>query len=153
LIREEEFVSDYPKAVIPVEVRFRDLDAYGHVNNATFLTYLEHARVRILGDDFTLDAETADTAFVMKRVECDFKLPITLRNTIYVRMQVMEMRRSSFTISYDLIDEDETVYATASTILVAINPKTLRPSGIPDWFDAAVQRGAKRFGNTPGKTL
>jgi acyl-CoA thioester hydrolase len=144
-------MSEYPQAVIPVEVRFRDLDAYGHVNNATFLTYLEHARVRILGDDFSLDADTADTAFVMKRVECDFKRPITLRDTIYVRMQVTEMRRSSFTISYDLIDEDETVYATAQTILVAINPKTLRPSGIPDWFDDALARGAARFGNAPGE--
>lgn len=144
-------MEQYPAAVIPVEVRFRDLDAYGHVNNASFLTYLEQARVKILGDYFSLDGETATTAFVMKRVECEFKRPITLRDRIYVRMHVAELRRSSFTIHYDLIDEAERLYATAETVLVAIDPRSGRPSGIPDWFDEAVSRGAAAYGNSPGE--
>lgn len=135
--------------VIPVEVRFRDLDAYGHVNNSVFLTYLEQARIKILGDYFSLDG--AETAYVMKRVECEFKRPIDLRSTIYVRMWVHEKRRASFTISYQLIDGDGTVYATASTVLVAIDAKSGRPSAIPDWFDDAVQQGAARYGDTPGE--
>ena len=144
-------MDSYPASVISVEVRFRDLDAYGHVNNATFLTYLEQARVKILGEYFSLDRETADTAFVMKRVECEFKRPITFRNRIYIRMHIAELRRSSFTIHYDVIDEAETVYASADTVLVAINPRSGRPSGIPAWFDEAVRSGAAAFGNTPGE--
>jgi acyl-CoA thioester hydrolase len=44
---------DYPAVTVPVNVRFRDLDAYGHVNNAVFFTYLEEARIKLLGAHFT----------------------------------------------------------------------------------------------------
>ncbi|MFW5728796.1 MAG: acyl-CoA thioesterase, partial [Spirochaetota bacterium] len=80
-----------------------------------------------------------------------FKRPINLRETIYVRMWVHEKRRASFTISYELIDGDGRVYATAVTVLVAIDAGSGRPAAIPDWFDEAVEQGAARYGETPDK--
>ena len=41
---------------IPIESRFSDLDAYGHVNNAVYFTYLETARVKLFSDYCRYDA-------------------------------------------------------------------------------------------------
>jgi acyl-CoA thioester hydrolase len=48
-MREELFPPDTPfRMAVPIEVRFRDLDAMGHVNNAVYFTYFEHARLHYL---------------------------------------------------------------------------------------------------------
>ena len=57
-------------------VRFRDCDAMGHVNNAVFSTYLEQARIAIVG--------ALDT-FILARVEIDFRAELRAGEDIEVR--------------------------------------------------------------------
>ena len=64
--------------VVPMEIRFRDLDTFEHVNNAVILTYIETARIRYLVDlDIRLPhAGWNDIVFILAHISCDFRKPI-----------------------------------------------------------------------------
>ncbi|MFO7812351.1 MAG: thioesterase family protein, partial [Pelovirga sp.] len=52
-----------------IDIRFADLDAYGHVNNAIFFTYLEHARVKMFQEYFGAFLDSS-LLFLVVRAEC-----------------------------------------------------------------------------------
>ena len=60
-------------------VRFRDLDAMGHVNNAVFLTYIESARVAFLQSTSARLPTLEDISIIVARIEIDFRAPVALR--------------------------------------------------------------------------
>ncbi|MEW5877001.1 MAG: thioesterase family protein [Acidobacteriota bacterium] len=84
----------------PIEVRFRDLDAMGHVNNAVTVTYLEVARTRFWLSQFRDFAKEVDFPFVVARVAVNYRRPIRLHDTLEVELWVSHVGRSSFTIAY-----------------------------------------------------
>lgn len=84
----------------PIDVRFRDLDAMGHVNNAVTVTYLEVARTRFWLDRFKEFAADVDFPFVVARAAVNYRRPILLHDALEVELWVSHVGRSSFTISY-----------------------------------------------------
>jgi acyl-CoA thioester hydrolase len=114
----------------PIEVRFSDLDALGHVNHATFLSYLEHARVkwwrpRLGGRPFQ------DDGYVMVRVEIDYRNPILLDDRVRVEMRCDHVGSTSFTLACQLIrEQDGAVLADARTVQVMVDFATMRPRPI-----------------------
>jgi acyl-CoA thioester hydrolase len=113
-----------------IEIRFADLDAYGHVNNALFFTYLEHARVKMFQEYFGnfLDSPLL---FLVVRAECDYRLPITLNDSLQITLKVEQLRHSSFTFTYLLHDGKGRAFATAKTVMVGYDPQTKKPAALP----------------------
>lgn len=118
-----------PESVIrlPLEVRFRDLDAMGHVNNAVYLTYFEEARKHLF---MQLNAQTKDElfSFIVAHIGCDYHKPITLNDTLLVEMQVGKIGRKSFHLLYRLVPRAsaETDYATGVSVQVCYDYDTRR---------------------------
>jgi len=118
----------------PIEVRFRDLDAMGHVNNAVFVTYLEMGRVAFFRDVFQVtDASGFD--FILARVEIDFRKPILLRDPCCIGMRVSHVGRSSFTFEYRLEAAGE-LAATAKSVQVSFDYATKSSKSLSDAFRA-----------------
>lgn len=113
-----------------IEIRFADLDAYGHVNNAVFFTYLEHARVKLFQEYFGAFLDSS-LLFLVVRAECDYRLPITLKDRLLITLTVEQLRHTSFTFLYRLHDGHERVYATARTVMVGYDPHLKRPAALP----------------------
>ncbi|MFP4206518.1 MAG: acyl-CoA thioesterase [Spirochaetaceae bacterium] len=134
----------FPPVTVPVSVRFRDLDAYGHVNNAVFFTYLEEARIKLIEDHFRVQMDE-ETVFVVGHAACSYKRPIDLGVELQVTMSVREMRRASFIVDYVVTDSDGTTYAIAETTLVAYDPVSRRATSLPDWLDDSLKRAAERW--------
>jgi acyl-CoA thioester hydrolase len=106
--------------VHPVEVRFRDLDTLGHVNNAVYLTYLESARIHywhhLLGRS-DLDA----LGMILARVELDYRSPVTFGERLEVGVRCASLRRSSFVLEFRVVSagpEPRRLVAEARTVLV-----------------------------------
>jgi acyl-CoA thioester hydrolase len=100
-----------------IEVRFRDCDLLGHVNNAVYLSYLEQARVgywqRLSG------SSDVPRSFILARAECDFRVPVTLGDRLLVRVAVASVGRTSFILDYQLLNtRTRQVVATARTVQV-----------------------------------
>lgn len=138
----------YPPVTIPIPIRFRDLDAYGHVNNSVFFTYLEEARITLIGEHFRVQMGD-ETVFVVAHAACSYKLPIEYGVELFVTMTIREMRRASFVVDYVIRDGEGTEYATAETTLVAFDPVSRRAASIPDWLSPALEDAARRWGSGP----
>ena len=89
---------------VPIEVRFKDIDAMGHVNNAVYFTYFENARIaywKAVG----LNRPKGEVAYVLARAECDFKSPATMDDALVCHTRVGSFGRTSFTFEFLLRDE------------------------------------------------
>jgi acyl-CoA thioester hydrolase len=88
--------------VVPLEVRFRDIDVFGHVNNATVFTYIETARIRYLVDVGVRSAQANwnTHAFILAHINNNFRKPIFYGQQVEVGSRVTELGRSSFRIEH-----------------------------------------------------
>ena len=86
--------------VVPHDVLFRDLDSFGHVNNAVFLTYFELARTR-LWLELTGGSKPGDIGFIVARAECDFLRQIGME-PIEILVRIGEMRTTSLDFLYEI---------------------------------------------------
>ena len=111
-----------------IELRFSDLDAYGHVNSAVYFTYLETARVKLF-HDFFKEVSAQGIFTVVARAECDFKIPITLYDEVVVTLWMSKTGRSSFDLEYRIHNGNEKTYATARTTMVCFD--SIKNSTIP----------------------
>jgi acyl-CoA thioester hydrolase len=109
----------------PIQVRWRDLDALGHVNNATFASYLETARTEAWIELFP-DRGVLEIPFFVKRIEIDYKRPIGLEEKVRVWLRVGELRGASLTFEY-VVEVGGEVAAEAVTRLACVDD-TGRPT-------------------------
>ena len=102
------------------------MDAYGHVNNAVFVRYLEEARI-----DFLFRPEKDfQQGSVVARHEIDYKRQLVHRHhPVDIELWVSQIRAASFTITYEVKDDD-VVYVRASTVVVPFDFETGRPRRI-----------------------
>lgn len=123
----------------PIELRFSDLDAYGHVNSAVYFTYLETARVKLFADFFK-EVSAQGIFTVVAKAECDFKIPIMLYDKVVVTLWIAKMGRSSFDIDYRLHDDKGTTYATARTTMVCFDNVKKTTVPLPESIKAMAQQ-------------
>jgi acyl-CoA thioester hydrolase len=115
-----------------IEVRFRDLDALGHVNNAVYFTYFEEGRKHFSKKVFGV-SDISDFKFIMAHIQCDFIRPIRFNDPVILQMWVKDIGTKSFSFEYRLVDfSDETrVYATGESIQVCYDYEENRSIEVP----------------------
>jgi acyl-CoA thioester hydrolase len=100
-----------------IEIRWRDLDAYGHVNNAVYLTYLEEVRDEWL--ERTLGSDESVWDYVIARVAIDFRRELTQGDDeVVARCTLARVGNSSLTTREELFVGGQ-VAAEAEAVLVA----------------------------------
>jgi acyl-CoA thioester hydrolase len=114
-------------------VRWDDLDAFGHVNNATYLTYAQEARSNFLWFSKMKEGEAPVVQdMVIARAEVDFILPIYRGSfELDVTMWISKIGTSSFTMEYELRSEAG-LHSRIKTVQVAINKETQRSRPLSD---------------------
>jgi acyl-CoA thioester hydrolase len=120
-------MEGYPYSC-PIQVRWRDLDAFGHVNNATFASYLEMARTEVWTQLFG-GRDALEIPFFVKQLRIDYKRPVALENEVRVWLRVGELRGASFTFDY-VVEADGKVAAEAETRLACVDKETGKPVAI-----------------------
>lgn len=123
-------------------LRWSDMDAFGHVNNTTFFTYLEEARVDLLfvhaGE--SVARERLSSGIVVARHEIDYKAPLVFRpETVPIDVWVSRLGTSSFELRYEILDVGGPIYAVAATVLVPYDVDAGRPRRISDEERAALE--------------
>ena len=117
--------------VTSFDVRFRDLDPMGNVNNAVYATYIEHARIKYY--ESLLNISLADVDTVIVHLEIDYIKSLQLGETVEVSLSISSIGTSSVTMDYVLTNGSEKV-ATAKTVQVLLDGKTGTSTPIPqEW--------------------
>lgn len=92
------------KVKTKVRIRFFDLDAMGHANNAVFFTYMEQARLAYFKQvpqlDFRIGAPAKGISLILASIRCDFLSPAFLDEELEVAVAITRLGRSSFDMEY-----------------------------------------------------
>lgn len=124
--------------VVPWQVIFRDIDTFGHVNNAVYLTYFECARTS-MWLALTGGTRATDVGFIVVRAECDFRHQIGLE-PIEIRVRIGDMRGTSFDTLYEIrTDNGRQLAATGKVVVVLFDWTTQTARPITDEFRQKVR--------------
>ncbi|SCG74585.1 acyl-CoA thioesterase [Micromonospora humi] len=120
-------------------LRWSDLDAYGHVNNARFLTLYEEARVAMMfAGGRAWGVGSFVDGVVIRRHEVDYLRPVDYAlgrasaeaaPSVRIELWVDEIRAASFSVAYELYDGDA-LAGTARSVLVPFDLSVQRPRRI-----------------------
>ncbi|MBN8703529.1 MAG: acyl-CoA thioesterase [Bacteroidetes bacterium] len=124
----------------PIQIRFKDLDSLGHVNNANHITYLELARVKYFHEVINEPIEWNKAGFIIARHEIDYKLPVLLEDKLVVHTSVTRIGSKSFDFEYQLIRENAPEHAkiavVAKSVIVCFNFETHQSVAVPEsWIN------------------
>jgi acyl-CoA thioester hydrolase len=130
---------------VPIQVRFRDLDAMGHVNNAVYVSYLEIGRAAYLREALgaAMDLGTAFDRFpfIIAEITCRFLLPAGMDDGLHVHLRVDRVGERSFDFLYR-VDREQGGQAVAAgrSVQVGYDYRTGQVAPVSGDFVAAVER-------------
>ncbi|MCT9820266.1 acyl-CoA thioesterase [Microbacterium sp. W1N] len=139
---------------VPIHLRWGDLDAFNHVNNATMLKLLEEARIRVFwtpeAGEHAPDTAVMDAGFaagelsLIARQEIEYLAPVPYRREpLDVQMWFGRLGGSSVEICYEVFSPlgviPQTLYARAASTLVMVDAETFRPVRLSPRMRAAWQ--------------
>jgi acyl-CoA thioester hydrolase len=117
---------------MPLALRWRDLDAFNHVNNSNFLTYLEEARIRwfdSLGEEWVTDK----VAPLLAAVQINYRQPIPYPSDVVVELFAERIGNTSVTLGHRIMSENGAIlYADGHVVMVWIDRASGRPTSLPD---------------------
>jgi acyl-CoA thioester hydrolase len=120
-----------------IQVRFKDIDKLGHVNNANHLTYFELSRVNYLADVIKSPIDWSKHGIILARIEVDYKAPILLEDEVWVYTRVSRLGSSSYDMDYAIVriaNSVSVVAALGKSVQVCYNYETNSPMKMPaEW--------------------
>lgn len=124
--------SNTPLFLASLTVRWRDLDAFNHVNNSNYLTYLEEARLQWLAQ---VPGPWFDDAAmpVLAASEINYRQPIAWPASLHVELRCERLGNSSLTLAHRIVDaaDAQRLYSDGRVVVVWMNPATGKPVPLP----------------------
>lgn len=107
---------------VELEVRWRDLDAFNHVNNASYLGYIEEARVRWF-KSLSSDWAGESAAPIMAAVQLNYRRPVNWPETVRVELFAERIGTKSLTLGHRISSagDDGVLYCDGHTVLVWVD--------------------------------
>jgi len=127
------------------EVAFRDLDVFGHVNNAVYLTYLENSRIGYMREVLRIES-LDDLLAIVANVNIDFRSRATLGEMLEIGARTSRIGTKSFDLDHEIHGPDGRLVAAAATTLVAIDYRANHTMPVPKkWRERIEAYEAKDF--------
>ncbi len=115
-------------------VRFREVDSYGHMNMAYYLTHYTDHRFEGMRQFIGLSLNEImqlPIAFHTREVQIEYLLPLLADQKFTIRSHIKELKRSQCYVQFAMVDEDERTVSTAMMRIGCIDRQTGRPTGWP----------------------
>ena len=124
---------------MPIALRWSDLDAFNHVNNARYLTFLEQARIEWFE---TIDEPwvTDESAPVVASATLNFKRPIEYPAELHVELFTERLGTSSVTIGHRIIGAEGTLHCDGNVVAVWVDRRTGKATPLPEGVRRASER-------------
>jgi len=122
-----------------IKIRFNDIDAMGHVNNAVIFTYFEEGRKALFYDAFR-ESVPGGFNFMVAHLECDYILPVRLEDRLLLNLWVTAVGTKSFGLAYALMDEADVsrIFAKGSSVQVCYDYRQRRSVPVPQTLKKAL---------------
>nr|WP_027069337.1 thioesterase family protein [Lysobacter defluvii] len=117
---------------VPMPVRWRDLDAFNHVNNSKYLSYLEEARLHWM---LTVPGMGMDdhVAPVVAAAQLNYRRPITWPSEVVIELFVERLGNTSLTVGHRIVDakDPQALYCDGHVIMVWIDRESGAAAPLP----------------------
>ena len=134
-----------PPALTHLEIRYGDLDPYGHVNNAVYLEFFEKIRIcywRVLAETAGIEkleaGDVPGARYVIAETTVLYKAPIFFEDTLHGAARMRTVGNRSYTMDFELrageTFEDGALVAEGSAAHVFFDPVQDVVQARPDWF-------------------
>ena len=114
-----------------VEIRFADIDAMGHVNNAVYFSYFEQARMAYFKERVARIWDWNEDGVIVARNEIDYIYPVFLNDRMNIRLWVEHVGSKSFSVCYRVV-VGERLCASGKSVLVCFNHKNKATQVLPE---------------------
>lgn len=135
------------KHKVPIQLRFKDIDKMGHVNNANYLTFIELARVKYFEDVVGTDKKwSQQVGIILARIEIDYKAPVFLHDTVFVYTRCSRIGNKSLTLDWLIVREmkgEEEIVADGIAVLVCYDYAHEKTIPLPDEQRKAIEEFEK----------
>jgi acyl-CoA thioester hydrolase len=119
------------KSILPIQVRFSDVDIMGHVSNTVYQNYYDSGKVDYF-DMVMPDMDFVNIGVVGASVKIDYLKPIFMKTRILVETRVSVLGNKSLTMEHCLVDEHTNeVLSTCTAVLVCYSIKEMISIPIP----------------------
>jgi acyl-CoA thioester hydrolase len=120
-----------------IQIRFKDIDMMGHVNNANYITYFELARLTYFEalKDEGVKIDWVNAGVILAKIEMEYKQPILLEDKAFVYTWVSRVGSKSFDMSCSIVrvvNGEEVEAAKGLAVIVCFNYKTNETIAIPE---------------------
>jgi len=119
-------------ASLTVPVRWRDLDAFNHVNNSTYLTYIEDTRLHWMA---SLPGEWMNNEHspLLAAVHVNYRRAANWPSTVVVELYCERLGNTSVTLAHRIVDADDrdVLYSDGYSVMVWVDPATGKPVPLP----------------------
>jgi acyl-CoA thioester hydrolase len=124
------------KQKTPVQIRFKDVDMMGHVNNANYITYFELARLTYFDalKDEGVKIDWVNEGVILAKIEMEYKQPILLEDKVFVYTWVSRIGAKSFDMACSVVrvvNGVEVEAAKGLAVIVCFNYKANETIAIP----------------------
>lgn len=127
-IKEETFKSSHP-----IQIRFNDIDALGHINNNVYLSYFDLGKITYFENLKSSYVSWTDGIIVVARLEVDFIQPVFYKETIAVDTKIVKVGTKSAVFLQQIRNTlTNEVKCRCTSVVVAYNPKAMSGMPIPD---------------------
>ncbi len=137
--RKTETLADYP-AHLPIQTRWMDNDAYGHVNNVVYYSWFDTAVNRFLIDRGVLDIAKSEVIGLVVATNCAYFAPVAFPDDVVAGVRVAHLGRSSVRYEVGLFRAGDTHPAAAGEFThVYVDRATTKPVALPEELRAVLE--------------
>ena len=120
---------------LPIQIRFNDVDRYGHVNNNAYFAYYDLGKEEYLRKVLKVDYRNSEVVPVIANVNADFILPIFYGDEIVIETRVSHVGNKSFTLKQRALNKKTgLVVCQCKTVMVCFNLHTQQSAEIPETY-------------------
>lgn len=122
-----------------IKVRVSETDMLGHINNASYFTYMEETRLDFI-TKLGLDVSNEEFAIMLVSAKCDFIRQGFFGQILDVKTTVQRIGKTSFTLDSEMVEKESgNMIAKGEATVVYVNMLNQKPAALPDSFKATLQ--------------
>lgn len=138
---EQQIAETVYRHSLPIQLRFNDVDRFGHINNNAYFAYYDLGKQEYLSAVLGAEVFRSEVVPVVVHIEADFMQPVFYGDVIAVETRVSHLGDKSFALEQRAVrQKDGAVCCRCQTVMVCFSLKAKQSVPIPDDYREAIER-------------
>lgn len=129
---------------LPLQIRFNDIDLFGHLNNAIYVQFFDMGKLAYFKQFMGGKFEDEPTVPVVASLNCNFYAPAYIDDRLEVLTGIAQISNSSLVLHQRIVDSNGGVKCTAVTVMVNVDARTHKSTPVSDRWRRVISEFEQR---------